>query len=213
MHYGLTEASRSAYISFHDDQDKLDSIGRPSRGVEMRVTAEPGEDAFEAQGDAQGDAQGQIEIRGGHLMSEYWQDPDLTEKTLRDGWLRTGDIGRRDEDGYFHLSTRVSDIINVGGRKVSPNEIEDILLKHPAIEECVCLGIPDPQGLSGEIIVVYLVGRPGTRARPAFSELAKLLRQSLEPYKIPRQFHWVEQIPKSGSGKVLRQQLRDSSSP
>lgn len=207
MHYGLTEASRSAYISFHDDKDKLDSIGRPSRGVEMRVTAIPDEDAV----DAQGDVQGQIEIRGGHLMSEYWQDPDLTEKTMHGGWLRTGDIGRRDEDGYFYLSTRISDIINVGGRKVSPNEIEDTLLKHPAIEECVCLGIPDPQGLSGQIIVVYLVGRPGAGALPAFSELAKLLRQGLEPHKIPRQFHWIEQIPKSGSGKVLRQQLRDSS--
>lgn len=204
MHYGLTEASRSAFLSFHDDREKLDSIGRPSRGVAMRVVDESGDEVPPA-------TEGEIEVRGDHLMSGYWDDADLTRSSMHGGWLRTGDLGRRDEDGFFYLGARAREIINVGGRKIAPQEIEQVLLRHPAIADCACLGIPDPQGIAGQIISVYLVAEPGLDALPRFPELAKLLRQSLEPYKMPRQFHWVDGIPKSASGKVLRQQLRDTS--
>ncbi|MEX2126168.1 MAG: class I adenylate-forming enzyme family protein [Woeseia sp.] len=202
MHYGLTEASRSAYISFHDEKTKLDSIGRPSPGVEMRIVDRSGDAADVG-------AEGHIEVRGDHLMTEYWQDPQLTAETLRDGWLRTGDLGLATADGYYYLKARSSDVINVGGRKVMPQEIEEILATHPAIAECACVGIPDPQGLSGEIVSAYLVARLPDAPLPGFPELAKLLRQKLEPYKTPRQFRWVAEIPKSASGKVLRRQLRD----
>lgn len=202
MHYGLTEASRSAYLSFHDDSDRLESIGRPSPGVEMRIVDGAG-------GEVQTGTDGRIQVRGKHLMSAYWQDPELTAKTLQDGWLDTGDLGRRDEDGYFYLSGRSGDTINIGGRKVSPGEIEAILQQHPAIAECACIGIPDPQGLSAEIISTYLVARRGVEELPKFSELAKLLRQNLESYKIPRRFQWIDALPKSSSGKLLRRKLRE----
>lgn len=202
MHYGLTEASRSAFISFHDERDRLESIGRPSPGVEMRIVGPAG-------GVADLGATGRIEIRGDHLMSGYWQNPDLTAESLHDGWLRTGDIGRADSQGYFYLESRVDDVINVGGRKVLPQEIEEVLLKHPAIAECACVGIPDPQGLSGEIISAWLVPKRPDAALPEFSELAKLLRQKLEPYKTPRRFRWTDCIPKTPSGKVLRQRMRE----
>lgn len=198
MHYGLTEASRSAFLNFHDDHDKLESIGRPSPGVEMRIARE---DATEA---AAG-TEGHLEVRGRHLMSGYWQDPEMTAATLRDGWLRTGDLGRVDDGGYFWLSARASDIINVGGRKVSPHELEAVLLRHPAIAECACVGIPDP--LSGQAVAAFLVACPGRRELPKLSELAKLLRENVEPYKVPRKFEWVDELPKSSSGKVLRHQL------
>lgn len=200
MHYGLTEASRSAFIEFHADGKKLDSIGRPSPGVELRIDEEPGR--------APGDT-GQIEIRGGHLMSGYWQDPELTANTLQDGWLRTGDLGRRDGDGYFYLESRADDVINVGGRKVLPREIEEILVEHPDIAECACVGVPDPQGLSGEMIAVWLVPKQADAVRPPFSELAKLLRRKLEPYKVPRKFFWTGKIPRTDGGKVLRRRLRE----
>lgn len=200
MHYGLTEASRSAFLSFHDDENKLGSIGRPSPGVSMRIVAETGDELPV-------DAEGEIEISGPHLMSGYWRDPDLTRRSLNEQWLRTGDLARRDGDGFFWLGARASDIINVGGRKVAPQEIEQVLLQHPAIADCACRGLPDPQGLTGQIIGVWMVAEPGVETLPRFPELARRLRQKLEPYKIPRQFHWVDQIPKSSSGKVLRQQL------
>lgn len=203
MHYGLTEASRSAFLSFHDDRDRLGSIGRPSPGVEMRVVDSSGRavDAGET---------GEIEIRGPHLMTGYWRDPERTARTLRDGWLRTGDVGHADTDGYLHLEARVDDVINVGGRKVLPQEIEQVLLGHPAVADCACVGIPDPQGLSGQIISAWLVPKRADVSLPAFSELAKLTREKLEPYKTPRRFRWTEEIPKSPAGKVLRNRLRDA---
>lgn len=201
MHYGLTEASRSAFLEFHSDQDRLDSIGRPSAGVELRVVDEDGKAA------PAGEA-GPLEVRGGHLMSGYWQDPARTAGALHDGWLRTGDLGRAGADGYFYLEARTDDVINVGGRKVLPQEIEEVLAEHPAIAECACAGLPDPQGLSGEVIAAWLVPR-NSDARPPFSELAKLLRRRLEPYKTPRKFFWTDRIPRSAAGKVLRRQLRE----
>ena len=202
MHYGLTEASRSAYLSFHDDEGKLESIGLPSPRVEMRIVDEAGNVAEDG-------VNGHIEVRGGHLFTGYWQDPELTAETLHDGWLRTGDLGRRDDEGYYYLQARFSDIINVGGRKVSPQEIEQILATHPAIAESACVGIPDPQGISGEMVSAFLVAKPACENLPGFPELAKLLRQTLEPYKIPRKFTWIDEIPRSSSGKVLRRLLKD----
>lgn len=197
MHYGLTEASRSAFLRLHEDRDHLESIGRPSPGVEMRIAAPAGEI-------------GEIEIRGEHLMSGYWQAPELTAEKLKDGWLRTGDLGSVDADGYFFLEARIDEVINVGGRKVLPREIEEVLLGHPAVAECACLGEPDPQGLAGEMISVWLVARERQAALPAFGELAKLLRQTLEPYKIPRRFRWIDELPKSASGKVQKHRLREA---
>lgn len=201
MHYGLTEASRSTYLSFHDDKDKLESIGRPSPGVRLRIVDDAGLEVDNG-------TDGHIEIRGTHVMTEYWQDPELTAKYLRKNWLRTGDLGRRDDDDYFYLTARSTDIINVGGRKVAPQEIESILLSHPAITECACVGIPDPQGISGEIVSAYLVADSDQADKPKFSDLAKLLRMKLEPYKIPRKFTWIDEIPRSPSGKIIRRQVK-----
>lgn len=201
MHYGLTEASRSAYLSFHDDRERLKSIGRPSPGVEMRVADDSGNEAGRGK-------TGRIQVRGDHLMSAYWQDPELTAKTLKDGWLDTGDLGRCDDQGYYYLTSRSSDIINVGGRKVAPEEIEAVLSGHPAVAECACVGIPDPQGLSGEIISAFLVAHADIDKLPPFAALATLLRQHVEPYKIPRRFTWLDALPKTSSGKLMRRELK-----
>lgn len=206
MHYGLTEASRSAFLSFHDDADRLDSIGRPSPGVAMRIVDDNGNAVDDG-------TEGEIEVHGEHLMTGYWQDAALSQKTLRDGWMRTGDLGHRDAGGYFYLHARTSDMINVGGRKVSPLEIEEILITHPAVADCACVGVTDAQAISGEMISAFLVADPAYGSLPKFSELAKLLRRSLEPYKIPRRFTWINAIPKSPSGKVLRRELKATGGP
>lgn len=201
MHYGLTEASRSAFIEFHAWRDKLDSIGRATPGVEMRVVDEAGRELPPG-------ARGRIVVRGENVMTGYWQDPDLTRASLVDGWLVTGDLGTRDADGDFRLEGREKDMINVGGREVSPVEIERILEELPEVAECGCAGIPDPQGISGFAVKAFLVAKPGATPLPP-KALAKHLRGRIEPYKMPAAFQWIEGLPRTSNGKVQRARLAD----
>ena len=199
MHYGLTEASRSTFVEFHQDLHKLDSIGRPSPNVSIRLA---GSDGLEV---PTGDP-GEIHIQGGMVTAGYWRNPGLTASTLADGWFRTGDVATRDPDGYLHLQGRESELINTGGRKVSPIEIEEVLRTHPALEDCACAGAPDPDGIAGQVAVAYLVGRANT-PRPADPALRTFFEGKLEPYKFPRSFVWVPVIPRTSSGKIQRAQL------
>ena len=114
MHYGLTEASRSAFTEFHEWRERLDSIGRATPGVELRVVDESGVERPSGE-------RGKIVVRGETLLSGYWEDPELTETAFLDGWLVTGDLGRREADGALYLEGREKDMINVGGREVSPS--------------------------------------------------------------------------------------------
>ncbi len=192
-HYGLTEASRSAFIEYHADRDHLTSIGRPGPNVDMAVRDSEGQDLPD-------EACGEIVVRGRMVMREYWKQPELTRQKLRNGWLYTGDRGYRDADGYYHLTGRQSDVVNVGGRKVSPEEIEEVLRGHPAIADAACLGIPDPQGITGECIKACIVLRSDVRDE----QLVQWLRDRVEEYKIPRIWQHVEQIAKTANGKIQR---------
>lgn len=201
MHYGLTEASRCTFIEFHDSRDFLDSIGKPTPNVEVRVVDEEDRDAAPG-------ASGEIIVKGGMVTAGYWQDPERTEKTLVDGWLHTGDLGHKDEQGYIYLHGRKGDMINVGGFNVSPVEVEEVLGTHPAIQQGACIGIPDPSEVSGEVVKVFLVPKNG-EARPKRRELVDWLKPRLEPYKIPAKIEWVDSLPKTGSGKLQRGVLRE----
>lgn len=172
MHYGLTEASRSTFLSLHEAGDRLDSIGRPAVGVEVDLV------------------DGELYVRGGAVAQE--------------GWLATGDLGWRDDEGYLYLSGRKGEMIDIGGQKVAPLEVEAALLDHPAVEECACVGVADPQGICHERVKAYLVGR-----EVAPHELTSFLRSRLDPYKIPALFEWVEALPRTPSGKLLRAQLKE----
>jgi long-chain acyl-CoA synthetase len=200
MHYGLTEATRSVYTEFHSEAEHLDSIGRPAPGVEVRISGEQGDDmpANEA---------GEIWIRGPHVMQGYWQDPERSRTTLANGWLRTGDFGHRDEQGRLYLTGRRSDMINVGGRKLSPIEVEEALRSHPAVRDCACVGIPDPEGLAGEAVAVFVV--LAQDAMPEEKPLRNHLRATLEPYKIPTQWVFADTLPYTANGKVQRHILRN----
>ena len=192
-HYGLTEASRAAFTEYHADRDHLASIGQPGPNVSMAVRDEAGHDL----GDGQA---GEIVVRGGMVMQEYWKQPALTHEVLRNGWLRTGDRGRRDAAGYYYLAGRQGDLVNVGGRKVSPEEVEQALNAHPAVVESACVGIPDPQGIVGECLKACVVLRSEIRDE----QLVEWLRTRVEEYKIPRIWQRVEQIAKTASGKIQR---------
>jgi len=196
-HYGLTEASRAAFIEYHADREKIDSIGRPSPNVEIAVRDPGGRDLGPGE-------HGELVVRGGMVMREYWQMPDRTREVLKNGWLRTGDWGYRDADGYLYLAGRRSDLINVGGLKVCPEEVERQLDAHPAVAESACVGAPDPRGLTGECVKAFFVERQPV----ADSELVAWLRPRLEEYKIPIFWERVEQIPKTTSGKIQRHLLR-----
>ena len=192
-HYGLTEASRAAFLEYHADRNRLASIGRPSPNVELAVRDGEGRDLADGQ-------QGEIAVRGRMVMQQYWKQPELTHEVLRDGWLRTGDHGFREADGYYYLTGRQGDLVNVGGRKVSPEEVEQVLNTHPSVVESACVGIPDPQGIVGECLKACLVLRDEVRDE----QLVEWLRPRLEEYKIPRIWQRVDQIARTASGKIQR---------
>ncbi|MFQ5451650.1 MAG: class I adenylate-forming enzyme family protein [Nitrospinaceae bacterium] len=203
MHYGLTEASRSSFIDFNRSGDKLESAGTPSPNVEIQIVGDCGQSLPPGQ-------TGRIHIRGPHVMQRYWNQPELTRETLMDGWLRTEDIGYLDEEGFLFLEGRETDLVNVGGRKVAPKQVEDALNQHPDITDCACLGVPDPNGLSGESVQAFLVSDQDPHCKPSKRDLTVFLRRFLEPYKIPADFVWVDAIPKTRSGKIQRRRLAEN---
>jgi long-chain acyl-CoA synthetase len=197
MHYGLTEASRCAFIEFHADSDHLSSIGRPSPNVELAIWDDEGNEAAAG-------VTGRIMVKGAMVSEGYWGNAAATEAAFFGEWLYTGDYGHRDGDGYFYLDAREKELINVGGRKVSPNEVEAEIQKFEAVDACACIGVPDPAGITGETVWACLVSSRDIDE----AALVDALRQSLEPHKIPTHFLYVERIPKTESGKIRRLELK-----
>lgn len=200
MHYGLTEASRSAFIEFHADRDHLASVGKPTPNVEIRIV-DSGRRALPT-----GNT-GHIQVRGGTVMAEYWKNPVLTHSVRdADGWLRTGDLGYFDEQGYLYFEGRDDDLINVGGRKVYPLAVENSAVDIAGVEECACVAAADPDGVLGEVPMLYVVPSPGSTLTE--SSLLHMLRTLLAPYAVPRRIQFVEKLPKTDSGKIKRAALR-----
>jgi long-chain acyl-CoA synthetase len=197
-HYGLTEASRAAFLDYQADGNKLDSAGRPSPNVEIAIRDNAGH-ALPA-----GES-GEVVVRGGMVMREYWQRPALTAETLVDGWLRTGDRGYFDADGYLYLLGRQSNVVNVGGRKVSAEEVEQHLSAHPAVIEAACLAAADPQNIVGQCLKAYLV----TRDDVSDDDLVAWLRGRVEEFKIPRLWQRVPALPRTASGKIQHHRLAE----
>lgn len=200
MHYGLTEASRSTFIEFRSEQRKLDSVGRPAPNVQAAILDEHDRPLAPLQ-------TGEIAVKGDHLTVGYWRNDELNgQRFTRDGWFKTGDLAFLDEDGYLHLLGRKDEIINMGGIKISPIEVEErIHESFPEYDICV-VGVPDPAGIVGEIPVLCYSGRWGQRINP--SELEKVLWNRLDRSKIPRIVYRFDTIPKTDNGKILRHELR-----
>ena len=149
-------------------------------------------------------ALGEIRVRGPNVMREYWNRPEETAEALSGGWLRTGDVGQFDEEGYLFVVDRVKDMINASGLKIWPREVEEVLYTHPAVRECAVIGVPHP-ALRGD-------GEGGGRGRargPTAEELRAWVRERLADYKVPRIVEFVDELPKEGpAGKIVKRALR-----
>lgn len=195
-HYGLTEASRSAFMEYHADAADLDTIGREvCAAVSIRVFGEDGRQLPDG-------TPGEICVRGNMVMKGYL-DRGRTDADFFGEYFRTGDIGWRSPDGRLYLAGRRKELINVGGRKASPSEIEDAAISL-GVEDCICAAAPDPEGILGEVPKLYVL-RNGTSL--SFDELKSRLSGVLEPYKVPVMYEWIDEIPKTASGKKQRLQL------
>ncbi|NNM76463.1 AMP-binding protein [Sphingomonas sp. ID1715] len=194
--YGQTEAPLAIAAlgkEDHLDPGRLASCGRPSRDVELRIDAPPGE-------------AGEVMLRAPFQMAGYHDEPELNAETITDGgWLRTRDIGRLDSDGYLTLVDRTSDMIVTGGYNVYPKEVEDMLLTHPAVSEAVVIGVPDQKW--GEAVLAFVVLRAGAAA--GVEALRGHCRERLARYKVPKEIRFIDAVPISAVGKPLRRALRD----
>jgi long-chain acyl-CoA synthetase len=202
MQYGLTEAARSAFIEFHRHSTHLDSVGLASPGVHTSVRDEHGKECAQGQS-------GALWLRGMHVSPGYWDDPELTAKSFAEGWHSTGDVAYLDEQGFIHLQGRSDDMIKVAGFNVSPEEVERVLALHPGVHEAACIGVGDPRQIAGHVVAAFLAAPQG-HSVVGDEELSKWVAERLESYKVPVKYTWMESLPRTSSGKLLRRSLRDA---
>jgi long-chain acyl-CoA synthetase len=193
--YGLTEAS-PVVTSSTGMPARLGSVGRVLAGEEVRLVGEDGEDV------TAGDA-GEIWVRGPNVFQGYWQNAEATDRVLRDGWLRTGDIATTDDDGYLYLVDRAKDLIIVSGFNVYPAEVEEVLAEHPAVADVAVIGVPHPH--HGEAVKAYVVRAPGVDVDE--DALIAHCQDFLARYKCPSKVIFLDHLPRNASGKVLRREL------
>ncbi len=201
--YGLSEASPLTHANPLAGRRKVGSIGIPVPNTDARIVdAEGGERELKA-----GEV-GELIVRGPQVMMGYWNNPRETAQTLRGGWLYTGDIARMDEDGFFFIEDRKKDMVNIGGLKVFPREVEEVLYQHPRVREAAVVGVSSR--VRGEMLVAHVVPKDGDDARALRRELRDFCAARLAPYKVPRRIEIVPEIPKTvGIPKALRRVIRE----
>ncbi|MCK9381692.1 MAG: AMP-binding protein [Sulfuritalea sp.] len=178
-------------------EQRLASVGHAFTGVEVRVA--DADDRPLPSGEI-----GEILVRGDVVMAGYWNNPAASAETLRGGWLHTGDVGSIDEDGFLTLKDRSKDVIISGGSNIYPREVEEVLLRHPALSEVSVVGQADPEW--GEIVIAFIVPRG---AAPDSAELDALCLDNIARFKRPKRYVVVESLPKNNTGKVLKTRLRE----
>jgi long-chain acyl-CoA synthetase len=192
--YGLTETSPIiTFVELERADAKLGSIGRSVPGVEVMLVNEKGEET----------AEGEIITRGPHVMKGYFRRPEATAERIHNGWLYTGDIGRRDEDGYYYHLGRKDDLIITGGMNVYPAEVENLLCEHPQVHEAAVFPIPDPG--RGKVLGAAVVPRPGEKIME--KEILGFLRSNLAIFKVPQKITIRDSLPRTATGKVKREDL------
>jgi fatty-acyl-CoA synthase len=183
--YGLTEAAPNVLcLPPEDARRKAGWAGKPYPYVECDLSAE-----------------GELLVRGPNVFPGYWRNPEATAAAVRDGWLHTGDLAERDEEGFYRIKGRIKDLVISGGENVYPAEIEDVLAAHPAVVEAAVVGVPDERW--GEVCAAFVV-----LARDASDEeLTEFCRQRLAKYKVPKSFHVVDALPRNSMGKLQKSEL------
>ncbi|MGB0134609.1 AMP-binding enzyme, partial [Dokdonella sp.] len=195
--YGLSETSPVATFSRKDLPLKVGSIGVPIWGVEVKLINDDWSEVSKI-----GDI-GEIAVRGHNIMKGYFNREAETRAAIQDGWFRTGDLARRDEDGAYFIVDRSKDMINRGGFNVYPREIEELLVTHPAVSLAAVVGIKDEE--YGEEIKAFVILKPG--AELSGSELIEWCRERIAAYKYPRHVEFRESLPMTASGKILKREL------
>jgi acyl-CoA synthetase (AMP-forming)/AMP-acid ligase II len=186
--------------AFHESKSKLETCGYARTGVEVKIF--DGEDRELAPGET-----GEIVTRSDCVMAGYWENAEATARALRGGWLHTGDVGSLDEQGFLTIRDRSKDMIISGGSNIYPREIEEVLLRHPAVAECSVVGRPHPEW--GEEVVAFVVLKKECPAMEA-RDLDALCLSNIARFKRPRDYRFVESLPKNNYGKVLKTELRAS---
>lgn len=196
--YGLTETSPAACINPMNLKEYNGSIGLPIPGTDAQICNEDGN--VVAQGDV-----GELWIKGPQVMKGYWRQPEETAKTMNDGWLRTGDMVKMDEQGFVYLVDRKKDMVLVSGFNVYPNEVEDVIAMMPEVAEVGVVGVPDPH--SGEVVKAVIVKKdPDLTAQ----QVKTYCKEQLTAYKVPKKIEFRDELPKTNVGKILRRKLRES---
>ena len=201
--YGMTETSGTIVALDPEDHKpegspKMRSVGTPLHGVELKIVDEEGQDVPTGE-------VGEIATRSAKNMSRYWNNPEATEATIdADGWLRTGDAGYLDEDGYLYIHDRVKDMIISGGENVYPAEVENAVYSHPQVADVAVIGVPDPKW--GEAVKACVVAKDGATLTEA--DIIAHAREHIAGYKCPKSVDFIDALPRNPSGKVLRRELR-----
>lgn len=204
--YGSTEAYIVTLLPKEDhvadgpevETKKLTSCGKPIGDCEVRIVDEEGKDV------AQGEV-GEIAVRGESVFEGYWRNPEETARAIRQGWFHTGDLAHVDDNGYVYITGRKKELIISGGENISPREIEDVIYRHPSVLEAVVIGVPDEKW--GEAVKVVVVLRDGKMADS--EEIISFCRQNLARFKVPKSVDFVDSLPKTATGKVMRRELKE----
>jgi acyl-CoA synthetase (AMP-forming)/AMP-acid ligase II len=202
--YGMTETSGTVVALAPEDHDpangdRLRSVGKALPGVEIKIIDAQG-------GERPPGAAGEIAIRSEANMARYFELPGATAETIdAQGWLRSGDAGYLDADGYLYLKDRVKDMIISGGENIYPAEVENAIYGHPSVAEVAVIGVPDEKW--GEVVKAFIVPTPGIA--PSTQEIMEWAGQRIARFKLPKIVDWVAALPRSHTGKVLRRELRD----
>jgi long-chain acyl-CoA synthetase len=195
--YGLSETSPVASFNHADRERKAGSIGTPIRDVEMRLLDPDWNDVPEGE-------IGEIAIKGPNVMKGYWNRPDATAEVIRDGWFRTGDLAKRDDEGYYFIVDRAKDMIIRGGYNVYPREVEEVLYEHPAVAEAAVVGVPDQE--YGEEVGAAITLKPGATATA--EEIQAFVKERIAAYKYPRVVWFLDEgLPKGPTGKILKREI------
>ena len=193
--YGLSETSPVVCFNLPDSR-RVGSIGHPVWGVELKVV--DAEDNETPQGEP-----GELVVRGHAVMKGYHKKPEATEKAMKNGWFHTGDIAKKDEEGFFFIVDRVKDLIIRGGYNVYPREIEEVLYEHPAVAECAVVAVPHEE--LGEEVRAAVALKSGASATE--EEIVSFVKERVAAYKYPRSVLFLDELPKTATGKILKREL------
>ncbi len=197
--YGLSEASPAVFLTTHGEE-RQGSCGKLLKGTEVRLVDEDGNDV------AQGEV-GEVLVRGGQVMLGYWNNPKATAEALdADGWLHTGDVGKVDEDGYYYIVSRIKEMIISMGENIYPREVEEVVYQFKGIRDAAVIGVDDK--LRGQVGACFYDVQDG--ANVDVRELKKFLQKNLALYKIPREFHKLDEIPRTSTGKIAKRTILEN---